>query len=62
MWGQISINVKLAWITDLHYSIGFHKMGWDKIIDILDFYIEYLFIWNLFEAMWVVKLIPNITQ
>ena len=62
MWGQISINVKLAWITDLHYSIGFHKMGWDKIIDILDFYIEYLFIWNLFEPMWVVKLIPNITQ
>ena len=51
MWGQISINVKLAWITDLHYSIGFHKMGWDKIIDILDFYIEYLFIWNLFEAV-----------
>ena len=51
MWGQILINVKLAWITDLHYSIGFHKMGWDKIIDILDFYIEYLFIWNLFEAV-----------
>ena len=55
MWGQISINVKLAWITDLHYSIGFHKMGWDKIIDILDFYHLYrisIYLEPLWSSEW----------
>ena len=28
--GHIFITVKFAGITDLHYSIGFHKMGWER--------------------------------